>query len=152
MAQVIDVAKYLIKKSRPGTLENITNLKLQKLLYYSQGFHLAINHEPLFNEEIQAWVHGPVIPEIYNEFKNYSYREITQRYVNNEIDLSQKEMKLLDDVWEIFKSYTGKDLEEMTHKEAPWLTARDGLNSLDYCSKEISQDAIREYFSKEYLV
>lgn len=152
MAKVMDVAKYLINQSTPGTQVNITNLKLQKLLYYAQGFNLAIKDKALFEEEIEAWVHGPVVPEVYSEFKEYTYNEINGIYDKKEIVLTKEEIDLLDNMWNIFQSYSGKVLEEMTHNEEPWKNARNGLGILDYSNHIIEKIIIQQYFKKEYLV
>ena len=71
MCIAINVAKYFLLKSNPEIGDTISNLKLQKLLYLAQGFFLAIYGEPLFPEHIEAWTHGPVVPEIYRRFKRF---------------------------------------------------------------------------------
>ena len=67
-----DIAKLLIKKAEQVSYgeEFMTNMKLQKMLYYQQGFHLAYFGEPLFDEEIEAWMYGPVVPSVYDEYKS----------------------------------------------------------------------------------
>ncbi|OAK45031.1 Panacea domain-containing protein [Bacillus wiedmannii] len=152
MARVLDAAKYLINKSTPGSKESITNLKLQKLLYYAQGFHLALKDHPLFEDELQAWVHGPVVSEVYHTFKNFSYNDITCNYDSNEINLTRDEQLLLDDTWEIFKQYSGKELEMLTHEELPWQNAREGLSEYEYSENPIDINIIRNYFIDEYIV
>jgi uncharacterized phage-associated protein len=125
---------------------------LQKLLYYAQGFHLAISGEPLFEEEIQAWLHGPVVPEVYSTYRSFTYNDIDERYDIRMGDLTAEERELLDDVWNMFKRYSGKVLEEMTHNEDPWLRAREGLGTFDYSDQIIERREIEEYFSREYIV
>ena len=68
-----DIAKVLISRAEhaSGGEELMTNMKLQKMLYYQQGFHLAYFGTPLFDEEIEAWMYGPVVPSVYDEYKNY---------------------------------------------------------------------------------
>ncbi|PIK32373.1 hypothetical protein CS954_03080 [Bacillus siamensis] len=124
----LEIAKYFISKSFPETSENITNLKLQKILYYAQGNYLAENglDKPLFNEELQAWIHGPVVPEVYHEFKIYGFNEIPKTQ-NNCSHLPLPVTSFLDRIWDKYKSYTGKELEDMTHDELPWRNARNGL-------------------------
>ena len=61
-----DVANYFLSLCDEDAGDLISNLKLQKLVYYAQGFHLAISGEPLFDEKIMAWEHGPVIPQLYH--------------------------------------------------------------------------------------
>ena len=65
----LTVAKWFIAWAEAEG-EELSNLKLQKLLYYAQGHHLAEAHQPLFAEQIQAWSHGPVVPQVYHEYKN----------------------------------------------------------------------------------
>lgn len=68
--KVIDIANQLLVKAyRASDGELMTNLKLQKMLYYQQGFHLAYFGTPLFDDEIEAWMYGPVVPSVYNHYK-----------------------------------------------------------------------------------
>ncbi|CCP88038.1 Panacea domain-containing protein [Candidatus Phytoplasma solani] len=69
---IFDVANYIIKKNKSA----ITNMKLQKLTYYTYAKYLVENNQPIFNEPIEAWLHGPVFPNLYNEFKRYTYKPI----------------------------------------------------------------------------
>lgn len=149
--RAIDVAKYFLNLSTPNTNESITNLKLQKLLYYAQGFNLALNETPLFGEDIQAWAHGPVVPTVYKEFKSNGYNDIKIKYPENEIELTTVQKNLISDVWEIFKFYDGKELERLSHTEDPWKNARGILP--EYASSEeiITKDSIRIYFENEYV-
>lgn len=72
--KAVDVAKYFItingQKNSDDEGNNLSKLKLQKLLYYAQGYYLALYNEALFDEEIRAWEHGPVVKEVYDHFKN----------------------------------------------------------------------------------
>ncbi|MCP3680124.1 MAG: DUF4065 domain-containing protein [Gammaproteobacteria bacterium] len=72
MLSAIDIAKYILSKSQPEDGDIISNLKLQKMLYYSQGFHLAIHKKPLFSDEISHWNHGPVVPTVYAIYQKYA--------------------------------------------------------------------------------
>ena len=149
--QANDIAKYFIKKSIPGTPQNITNLKLQKILYYAQGFyHATNNNEKLFDEEIQAWLHGPVVPAVYHKYKRYNYREIPNDVEAPE-ELDNRTKLFLDGIWELFKNFSGKVLEAKTHDETPWKTARNGLEEYEYSSDEIPVEEISNYFKKHYL-
>jgi uncharacterized phage-associated protein len=66
-----EVANYFLKRQEPEVGDLMTNLKLQKLVYYAQGFYLAMMDSPLFNEPIEAWEHGPVCVPLYHEYKNF---------------------------------------------------------------------------------
>lgn len=146
------VANYLLSLSKPNTQESITNLKLQKLLYYVQGFHLAITKKSLFEENIEAWAHGPVVPEVYRKFKEYRYNDIKQNVEDDFSELTSTQEKIIKEVWEIFKSYDGKELENLTHSEAPWINARNGVSEYSSSNEIISRDSIKDYFTNEYMM
>src|SRR5690625_7450110 len=97
MLNANEIADYFIELSTPGTKENITNLKLQKLLYYAQGEYVAHNEESndeiLFNDRIEAWKHGPVVPEVYRRFSNYIFNEISKTEINKASIIKIKEEK-----------------------------------------------------------
>lgn len=104
----------------------VTNLKIQKLLYYAQGFHLAICGPALFDEQVRAWAHGPVVADVYHHFKVYgrdpirppTEDEFSWDYVDDETE------EFLDDIWEEFGQFSAWRLREMTHAEPPWKEAR----------------------------
>jgi uncharacterized phage-associated protein len=64
-----DVAEYFLTLVDDEAGDSLSNLKLQKLVYYAQGFHLALTEKPLFDEAIEAWEHGPVVPGLYHKLK-----------------------------------------------------------------------------------
>lgn len=139
-----DIAEYFLAQPTTNNSEQITPLKLQKLLYYAQGFTLAILGKKLFADRIEAWRHGPVCPSIYKKYKRYSYHPLP-RFENisklNEIKSNKEVAAILDAVWLYFKDYSGNQLEEMTHQEAPWQHAvAKGLNT------EITDQDLLEYF------
>ena len=91
MATAKDVAQYLLKLDEQHGGEGISNLKLQKLAYYSQGFFGAIYDKPLFNERVEAWTYGPVIPELYHEYKCHGSNLLPSTGIPNETSLSKEE-------------------------------------------------------------
>ncbi|MFC1736958.1 Panacea domain-containing protein [Candidatus Hydrogenedentota bacterium] len=116
----LDVAKYFLSKMSDECGDVISNLKLQKLVYYAQGFHLALMGRPLFKEQIKAWQHGPVIPSLYDKYKEYEARGIPRP---DSIDLSKYDkptVELLDEVYEVFGQFSAWKLRNMTHEEPPW--------------------------------
>ncbi|MFD6211205.1 Panacea domain-containing protein [Peribacillus sp. NPDC060253] len=147
MANVRDVAKYFISLSEERTRLAITPLKLQKLLYYAQAFNLREGRDTLFPEPIEAWKHGPVVPEIYRAYKEYGYFTIPQIDFNNINPITNKpklyphEIETITRVWEQYGHLDGKFLEELTHQEDPWLDT--DINEV------IEIENIREYFSNE---
>ena len=115
---VKDVAEYFL--SRDEEDDGITNMKLQKLVYYAQAFHLAIFDNPLFSEKIEAWIHGPVCPELYFEYKRYGSMPIESEH-NVSLDMFRKnQISLLDEVNEVFGQYSAGKLRNMTHEDEPW--------------------------------
>jgi uncharacterized phage-associated protein len=118
--KVQDVAEYFLLKADNREDSDISNLKLQKLVYYAQAFHLAIFNKPLFDENFEAWTHGPVCPELYQQYKNFKSSPIQ---FDSEIDLSlfsPEQLELLDDVNGTFGQFSAWKLRDMTHEETPW--------------------------------
>jgi uncharacterized phage-associated protein len=135
------IAKYFLLKANAEEDTGFSNLKLQKLLYYAQGFHLAIFDKPLFNEEIYAWQHGPVCPDIYHLYKSNGSNVI--KYLNEGIDfnsiLNDDQIELLDEVYDTFGQYSAWKLRDMTHEEPTWIN-----NEAE--ALLITNDEMRDYF------
>ena len=135
-----DVANYFIDLVDAPSGDNITNLKLQKLLYYAQGFYIAMQGEPLFPESLLAWKHGPVVRRIYDEYRGYAWEPLP---APRGIDRSQyvpEVREILDTVQDQYGRYTAKTLEKMTHEESPWLETPT--------NKIISLELLHEFFSQ----
>lgn len=114
------VADYLIRFSQDHG-DPISNLKLQKLLYYAQAWHLALYNRPLFAEPIEAWIHGPAVHAVWSQFRG-SWKPIELR--PRRPDLSKHVTDHLDEVMEVYGGLSAFDLERMTHSEFPWRKAR----------------------------
>ena len=122
----------------------ISNLKLQKLLYYAQAWHLAVFDRPLFEEKLEAWVHGPVVPSVYRRFRSYRFRNIDE-----EIEAPGLPARTVQFLHELAGEYLGIDayaLELMTHREDPWLKARGDLEPHQASRATISEEDMRAYF------
>ena len=118
---VKDIANLLLlsAESYSGG-ELMTNMKLQKMLYYQQGFHLAYFDTPLFDDEIEAWMYGPVVKSVYNHYKNYGKSGIAGdngKYFSFNLPT---ESALFDEVNRVYGRFSAIGLMEMTHKERPW--------------------------------
>lgn len=141
------IAKYIIAKT-----EDITPLSLQKILYFIEGFSLALLGKPLLMDDCVAWVHGPVYVKIYHRFRDYGYHLIEQEkfkdYDTLPSTIPMDEIKLIDKVTRCFACYSGKILEEMTHLTTPWREARQGLDSLESSSNIISSASIEHFFKE----
>jgi uncharacterized phage-associated protein len=136
-----DVAEYFLSLSDPECEDFISNLKLQKLVYYAQGFHLAIFGEPLFDEPIEAWTHGPVVKDLYHEYKEHGANAI-DKPVSIDLNRYTKDIReLLDDVWKVYGQYSASKLRNLTHAEPIWIEA---YNKYPGCV--ISHDSMKKYF------
>lgn len=137
----IDVAKYILGiANRDGDL--ISNLKLQKLLYYAQAWYLVNHGVSLFHERIEAWELGPVVREVYNHFKKFKSSPIVYKATGSESDcFTAKQTHYLDEFYDVFSKYTAHELVNMTHNEQPW---KDAFEAGD----EISTISMKEYYSR----
>ena len=120
--KALDIAKKLIFKAQndePNGGERLTNLKLQKLLYYQQGYHLAAFGTPLFSENIEAWMYGPVVPVVYDIFSEYGSSALP--IVDVEIALDEEEEILFNQVYDAYREFSAIGLMNRTHTEKPWI-------------------------------
>lgn len=137
------VIEYILNKC-----EDITPLALQKSLYYVQGFYYAFYNKFLFEEDCQAWVHGPVYPDVYSRYKNYKFDPI-KCIVDIDISVfTSSEIAVLDSVVKNLCCYSGKILERFTHSEYPWLSARENLKEDESSNRTICKEDIGKYFEK----
>lgn len=147
MYKAIDIAKWFLQHNAfeqklSSDVEGISNLKLQKLLYYAQGCYLGVYGSKLFEDDILAWQHGPVVSDVYHEFKKFHNNSITVD-VSEIVKVDDKAQKVLEWVYEEFGKYTAWALRNKTHEETPWRTTQpNGV---------ISIDAIRNYFVENYV-
>ena len=123
MCSCFDVADYFLTLLDDNAGDVITNLKMQKLVYYAQGYSLAIAGKPLFDEEFEAWMHGPVVPELYHKYKEYGNFPLPiPRNVNFE-KFTEDEKELLNEVYRLYGQFSAWRLRDMTHEEPPWKDA-----------------------------
>jgi uncharacterized phage-associated protein len=137
------VADFLLHECRERG-DALTNLKLQKLLYYADGWHIALHGQPLFDEAFQAWVHGPVLPSQYRRFRDNQWRPILSPIERP--DLPGPVAAHLVEIVDVFGSETAVALELMTHRESPWIAARGGLPAEAPSTNEICKHATGDYF------
>ncbi len=151
-AHLQDVVDYIIGQfaDEDGSL---SILKLQKLLYYVQAWHLASGQGPLFAGRFQAWVHGPVNRQVYDRFKDTHslFATVGQRDIRPDFNpqaLPQSARDHIDHVLEAYGPFSGVQLENMTHDEAPWLEARGGLKPFERCENELSESTMQAFYAK----
>jgi uncharacterized phage-associated protein len=137
----LDIAKKIIKVSSDNDAgEQVSNLKLQKLLYYHQGFHLSYFGSSLFDEDIEAWMYGPVVPIVYNTYKLAGSGGLT--YEGDVIELHEQEESLFDEVMRVYGEFSAIGLMNMTHQEKPWKEAGIGVGCV------ISRKTMETFFKK----
>ena len=123
----------------------VSNLKLQKLLYYTQAWFLALYDRPLFDERIEAWVHGPAVPPVYGNFKEWTWQPITREV--NYPDLPNEQIAShLSEVMDVYGELTAYQPEKLTHSEDPWKNARKGLPPDALSHEIISHDDMKRYY------
>jgi len=141
MANVLDVAKYILQKQG-----NTTHMKLQKLVYYSQAWSLVWDDKPLFEQPIQAWANGPVTPRLYGVLRgSFAVTEVAVMPA----DANQLTVEETETVDAVLKEYGDKPtqwLSDLTHMEEPWQLARIGLGPGDNGSQEITHASMAEYY------
>lgn len=136
MLTCFDVADYFLSKTDEEAGDVISNLKLQKLVYYAQGFTLAVTGKPLFNEPIEAWQHGPVVPDLYHKYKDHGAYGIPAPTNVDFSKFSSEIKEILDEVYDVYGQFSAWKLRNMTHEEAPWKnTEKGGVISLSSMSE-----------------
>ncbi len=143
---IFSVANFFLNIVDRDAGSTITPLKLQKILYYAQGYYLAMYEKELFSEDFQAWAHGPANPDIYDKYKDYGCSAIAEPSENEIPEFEKDIVEFLFNIWQTFGIYDGKYLEELTHKEAPWIDARKGYQPGDICTNIISKESMKEFF------
>lgn len=135
---------YIMSKAAERGIADITNLKLQKLLYFAQGFVLASREQPLFEERIEAWTYGPVVPEVYRRFKAWGSSVLEGGYCTGKPEIEKSVQERINDMLDRVGGLSANRLLAITHREdSPWYnTWRNGKGRCDV----IPISDIREYF------
>jgi uncharacterized phage-associated protein len=141
MANVFDVAAYIIQKRGP-----MTAMKLQKLAYYCQAWSLVWDEEPLFAEKIEAWANGPVVRELFEAHRGV-FRVTTVK--GDPANLTDTQRETIDAVLRDYGTKSSQWLSDLTHTEAPWRDTRSaaGLADGERGSAEIKLDLMADYYS-----
>lgn len=159
--KVLDVCRHIINYSNEHDY-GISNLKLQKVLYFIQAYFLTKkkDHTPCFDEKIEAWDFGPVVPEAYLEYKQYGSGDIptiksfimfdednvwnSKKVKFEDTTISDDDKSLIDKVIDKFADYSATDLVSLTQKQSPW-----NDTYIPYQNKEITIGSIMKYFKVE---
>ena len=140
MESVID---YLLNRC-----QDITPLALQKALYYIQGFYYAFFGSFIFDEDCQAWAHGPVYKSVYARYANYHFDPISRVEEFDSSVFTTQEKAVLDSVIKNLCCYSGKTLERFTHSETPWIETRGEIPESAPSDRVIDKELIGSYFLK----
>ena len=146
-----DACDYIIAKCGESDVY-LNVLKLHKLLYYAQAWHLAFEGDRCFDSDFQAWIHGPVSRPIYDRFSRSKtmYSRVTQRDIREGFEVSAISEDIrahIDGVLEVYAEYSDSQLEEMTHREEPWLNARGDCSPTRRCERVIGDADMKAYYS-----
>lgn len=161
-----DVAKYIALSSLTKNI-TVSPLKLQKLLYYAQAWSMVFggrdNH--LFADVPEAWVNGPVYPDIYDMWRNYgmcdhlSYDNFGTtkakamsafKSLSESMELSENEKNLLEQIVVLYGTKTQNELIYLTHTEKPWCEKRVGLEPFERSTRKISLDTMHQYYKERH--
>lgn len=126
----------------------LTNLKLQKLLYYAQAWHLVNFQKPIFRDPLRAWALGPVVSSIYADLKKYGATPIPYKPSGSEDDpFAKSQLAFLRECYVVFSNFSASQLVSMSHNELPWIdTWNDGMGM----NCEISHASMKKFYSELY--
>ncbi len=143
MVDVLNVAAYVLDQTGP-----ISTMKLQKLVYYSNAYHLVTTGRPLFTNKIEAWANGPVVHDLFNRHRGkYVVARDDLPLSRNVEALTYREKESVRHVVSRIGGLTGAQLSELTHSEQPWADQRVGVAPGDRSSNKITLEAIRSFYS-----
>jgi uncharacterized phage-associated protein len=150
-----DIADFFRSRTVPED-NDLSNLKLQKLCYYAQGLATSMRGVPLFSDKICAWDHGPVIPNLYHEFKKYGGQPIPPLDDFDASKLDPRDLTVLDAINSYYGQFSAWRLRDMTHDERPWLDAyREGQSSeiilsslIEFFRPQIDEEYVRELYGQ----
>lgn len=142
MYRALLIAQYIIRRCNELG-RSISNLKLQKILYFVQAEFLVDTGRTCFSDVIEAWDFGPVVPEVYRAYRVYGSANIPAGVANGVIHIRRQDMERIDGIVDECAQYSASQLVELTHHQSPWIDAyRAGKN------REITPERIRAYFQE----
>lgn len=139
MVNILDVASYILAKKGP-----MTAMKLQKLVYYAQVWSLVWDEALLFRNRIEAWANGPVAPTLYRAHRGKF--KVSHIHGGNSRKLNQTQKETVNAVLDYYGDKSSQWLSDLTHSEAPWAEARNGLTPGQRGNREITHAAMAEYY------
>lgn len=146
-----DLAKWIVQE-----VKSVNHLKLQKLLYLCEAWHLGYFEHSLIDDEFEAWVHGPVTKKIWIQFKDKSnlYNEISKPKESDMLKelegLNQEQKELIGEVLGEYGDKSSYYLEALTHDDAPWIEARRGKAIDEKSNQVIDKALLKKTYSEKY--
>ena len=143
--KALTIAKYLLSLQDDDAGDAVSNLKLQKLLYYSQGYWIGLHgvEHPLFHEDIYAWKHGPVVKSVYNHYSDFGREALPDEKMPT--SMTSYTIDFLNTIYREYGRFSAWALREMTHREAPWLDNYEA----DTRNIVISHNDLHKFFQKK---
>ena len=138
-----NIARWFVNRADRSAGDVMTHLKVQKLVYYADAWHLAYFDRPLIAEDFQAWAHGPVVRALYNKYKGQSWDPLPV-----EKGPMPEAQDLLEAIYQSYGEFTAKKLEAMTHHELPWQEARGNLPPEAKSDAVISKLTMRNFYAQ----
>jgi uncharacterized phage-associated protein len=148
MHTALDIAAWFLNEIDREAGDSITNLKLQKLVYYAQAWSLALLNRPLFGDAVEAWAHGPVVESVYQEYKGFGFGTLPRS--RRKPRFAPQETVVLEDVLAVYGEHSAKFLENLTHQEEPWRQAWGGRAPTSRSRRPIPLDAMRNFYLGQY--
>lgn len=149
---VEDIANYFLSKTK------MTPEKLQKVLYFAYVWYLAIMNNSkdelrikLFDENFEAWIHGPTCPKIYQKYKS---TDLIEKYNEEILNITGEDKAILEQIWEVYGKYSANELESISQQHDPWrLTrAKNNCSASEWCIEIIQDELMYEYYSNKIYV
>lgn len=145
---IVHVAETTVEEIAKAflSIQPMTHKKLQKLCYYAYSWYLTFYNRKLFENRFEAWIHGPVDPNLYQRYKDWGWQEIEDSTGNLQLD--ERHMNFVHKVFNSYGHLTGNQLEYLSHTEEPWQITRGDLAEYEPCNSRIEDDVIRRFYLK----
>jgi uncharacterized phage-associated protein len=148
MHSALDVAAWFLNEIDRRAGDSLTNLKLQKLVYYAQAWAVALLNRPLFEETVEAWAHGPVVESVYQEYKEFGYDTLPRS--RRRPRFTSQELTVLQDVLAVYGEHSAKFLENLTHDEEPWRATWGDRPPTSRSRQRVPLSTMRRFYRRQY--
>ncbi|MFF1527960.1 Panacea domain-containing protein [Cellulomonas sp. NPDC058312] len=143
MTTAMQIANWMFARAAASGVRNMSNMKLNKMLYFAQAHHLAATGTALFDDDVEAWDHGPVVYDVYSRFSRFKSDPIQMDDVPAAPELGEVAEDVLSQVWAIYADKTASQLRAMSHDDPPYVDHYTGTHRTVMPVKEI-----RDYYHR----